>query len=95
MPALQRLHIKFKNKDLQVIGIDPLDQNESDLANFLSKRGVSYTVLLGNENLARSYKVKNYPTIYILDKNNKIIFADYGYRKNLENIVEEIILKNN
>jgi thiol-disulfide isomerase/thioredoxin len=95
MPALQRLHIKFKNKDLQVIGIDPLDQNESDLANFLSKRGVSYTVLLGNENLARSYKVKNYPTIYLLDKNNKIIFADYGYHKNLENIVEEIILKNN
>ncbi|MBK7231727.1 MAG: redoxin domain-containing protein [Saprospiraceae bacterium] len=93
MPALQALHDKFNNKGLKIIGIDPLDENERDIADFIAKRGVNYTILVGDEKLAKEYHVKNYPTIYLLDKNGKIIYAEYGYRENLQNIIEEIILK--
>lgn len=58
MPALQALHDKFNNKGLKIIGIDPLDENERDIADFIAKRGVNYTILVGDEKLAKEYHVK-------------------------------------
>ena len=94
LPSLQALHNKFKNEELQIIGIDPLNETESDLADYLALKNVTYTVLLGNEDVVKRYHVKNYPTFYLIDKAGKIIFANYGYNRNLEKIVEEIILTN-
>lgn len=92
IPAIQSLHDKYKNKDLIVIGIDPVDDNVSDLSDFLIKKGVTYTILLGNEEITKKYHVKNYPSMYLLDKNGKIIFTKYGYRKDFEKLIENIIL---
>ena len=94
IPSLQALQNRFNNQELQIIGIDPLDENESELADFLAKKGVTYTVLQGNEDVVKEYHVKNYPTMYLLDKKGKIIFADYGYKSNFENMIEKIIHTN-
>lgn len=93
MPALQALHDKFNNKGLKIIGIDPLDENERDIADFIAKRGVNYTILVGDEKLAKEYHVKNYPTIYLLDKNGKIIYAEYGYRRISKILLKKLFLR--
>jgi thiol-disulfide isomerase/thioredoxin len=94
LPALQALSEKYKSKGLRVIGIDPYDKKEDDIAAFLSKRGVSYTVLLGGSDAAKDYHVSGYPTMYLIDKTGKIIFIQEGYGKDVENKLDEII-KNN
>jgi thiol-disulfide isomerase/thioredoxin len=55
LPALQALHEKYKDKGLKVIGIDPYDKKADDLTSFLSKRSVTYTVLLGDKNVETDY----------------------------------------
>jgi thioredoxin-related protein len=55
---------------------------------------VTYTVLLGGKDVANDYQVSSYPTIYIVDKNGKIIFTQVGYGKGIETILEKVILEN-
>lgn len=94
LPALQALHEKYKDKGLRVIGMDPYDKKADDLALFLSKRAVTYTVLLGAENVAKDYRVSGYPTIFLIDKQGKIILTQVGYGEDVENMLEEFIKKN-
>ena len=93
LPKIISLYEKYKSKGLVVIGIDPVDKKEDDLKSFLAKKGVTYDVLLGGKDIARDYHLSGYPTVYILDKNGKILFDLAGYGAGVENIFEEIILK--
>ena len=93
LPKLMSLYEKYKRKGLVVIGIDPYDKKEDDLKSFLAKRGVTYDVLLGGKDIARDYHLSGYPTVYILDKNGKILFDLSGYGAGVENVFEDIILK--
>jgi thioredoxin-related protein len=44
--------------------------------------------------VANSYNVTDYPTIYLIDKTGKIIYANSGFNEGFENKLEELI-KNN
>lgn len=95
LPVLQSLHEKFRNKGFVMIGIDPMDKPKDHLDLFLSKRGVTYTVLYSDQELPRLYHVSGYPTLYLIDKDGKIIFAQPGYgdgtEERLEKIIEELL----
>jgi thiol-disulfide isomerase/thioredoxin len=94
LPALQALHDKYHDKGLTVIGIDPYDKKDDNLSSFLAKRGVTYTVLLGGKDVAKDYRVSGYPTMYLIDKNGKVIFNQVGYGKGIEYLLEKVILDN-
>ena len=95
LPALQSLHEKFESKGLRIVGIDPYDtKEEDDIDNFLAKRGVTYTILLGGKDVAKEYHVSGYPTIYLIDKNGKTIYSQVGYGEASEDKLEEIIKEN-
>ena len=93
LPFLQELHEKYNDKGLKVIGIDPYDTKEDDIEEFLSKRGVSYTVVLDNKDTAGKYHVSGYPTIYLINKEGKIVHTQVGYSEEIEDELEEIIRK--
>ena len=95
LPTLQRLHEKYENKGLQIIGIDPYDTKEKDdIDNFLSSRGVTYKILLGGKDIAKAYYVSGYPTIYLIDKEGKILSAHVGFGERTEAILEKLITEN-
>jgi thiol-disulfide isomerase/thioredoxin len=97
IPALISLYTKYKEKGLVVIGIDPVDKrntgNWNELTAFLSKRQVNYPILLDDEDVARKYKVRGYPTIYLIDKRGKILFSISGYGPILDTQLEYLISK--
>jgi thiol-disulfide isomerase/thioredoxin len=94
IPGLQSLHEKYKNEGLKIIGIDIHDTKDSGIAGFLSKRGVTYPVVLGGKDASEQYHVSGLPTIYLIDKVGKIIFSKDGYEKGFEETLEQIIRKN-
>jgi thiol-disulfide isomerase/thioredoxin len=94
LPAIQALNDKYGKDGLKVIGIDPFDKKESDIAEFLSKRGISYTVLLAEKEFAKTYHVSGYPTLYLISKEGKIIYVQEGYKKGIEETLEKIIREN-
>ncbi len=95
LPALQKLHEKYNDKGLKIIGINPYDtKEEDDIDKFLAKHGISYTILLEGKDVAKAYHVSSYPTMYLIDKNGKIIFSRFGYGEGEERELEELIKKN-
>lgn len=95
LPALQELHEKYNDKGLKIVGIDPYDtKEEDDIENFLAKRGVTYTILLGGKDVAKEYHVSGYPTIYMIDKEGKVLFTQVGYGEGTEEKLEEVIKQN-
>ena len=94
LPTIQALNEKYKNKGLQVIGIDPYDKKEDGIKIFISKHGITYIVLLSGKEILRDYHVSAFPTLYLIDKNGKIIFAQMGYEKGMEENLENLIKMN-
>jgi len=94
LPGLQALHEKYKRKGLRVIGINIYDKKEDGIIGFISKHGITYPVLLGGKDVGVNYNVSSIPTVYLIDKNGKILFSFDGYEKKQEQILEDIIKQN-
>ena len=94
MPGLPALHEKYKKKGLRVIGINIFDKKEDGIIDFISKHGISYSVLLGGKDVGVNYNVSGIPTVYLIDKNGMIIFSIDGYEKKQELEIETLIKAN-
>lgn len=94
LPGLQRLHEKYHDRGLRVVGFDAFDTKEEDAIDvFLQKRGISYTVVLGERSIPEAYHVPGYPTMYLVGRDGKIVHSQVGYSDSTEVNLEEIILK--
>ena len=94
MPVLQRLHEKYKDQGLAVIGIDPIDDPVKDnMADFLAKRGIDYTVVFSDRELPQKYHVTGYPTLFFINEKGKIEKVHEGFSASMEEEVEKQIQK--
>jgi len=91
-PGLQDLHQRYRDQGLVVVGIDPFTlEQEKGIDALLSKYGLTYPVMFGAKDVVEAYHVTSYPTIYLLDKNGRIIYVKTGYHEGYEAVLEEII----
>lgn len=94
LPFLQSIHEKYKDKGVVLLGIDPIDDPVKDeMADFLAKRSVTYTVLFSDRELSNSYHVSLYPTLFFIDHDGKIAKVQRGYHPTLEATIEEQLQK--
>lgn len=93
LPGLQNLHINYYDRGLRVIGINPFDTKEDDdIENYLLKRGITYPILLTDRTIINNYHIYGYPTIYLIDKQGKILLSKVGYKEGNEDAIEKIII---
>ena len=94
LPFLQNLHEKYKDRGVVLLGIDPIDDPIKDeMADFLAKRGITYTVLFSDRELSQTYHIAAYPTLFFIDRDGNIAKVHRGYHPSLEEALEEQLLK--
>lgn len=100
MPSLDKLYRKYKDKGLKVFGLNSVDnqpRSKKLLDNFLGKRDISYDIILATPDVDIMYKVNGYPTMYVVDRNGKIAYAEIGFSdddfEKLVAKVEELLKK--
>ena len=94
LPFLQNLHKKYKDQGVVLLGIDPIDDPAKDeMADFLAKRGITYTVLFSERQLSQTYHIAAYPTLFFIDRDGKIAKVQSGYHPTLEATIEEQLQK--
>jgi len=94
LPKLQELHERYKNQGLVILGVNPYDTKEKDdIHNFLAKRGITFPVLLGANEVSKQYHVSGYPTTYLIDKDGTIILSKVGYGETAFDAIEVEIQK--
>ena len=68
-----------KNQDVNVIAValDFVDQEEVN--NFVAKHNLTFPVAFGSEAVKQDFKIKGYPSYYVLDEENKVTGRSLGY----------------
>jgi len=94
MPSLDKLYRKYAGKGLKVFGLNSVDnqpRSRKTLDNFLSKRDFVYDIILATPEVDIMYKVNGYPTMYVVDKNGKIAYAEIGFdEKSFSQLVKKV-----
>ena len=94
MPSLIELYNENKDAGLKIFGVNSVDNQAHSLSNldkFLSKRKVSYDIIMIEPEVDLKYKIKQYPTLYIIDKEGKIAFVEIGYNtEKFEKLKEKV-----
>ena len=94
LPTLQRMHEKYKDQGVVIIGIDPIDDPVKDeMADFIEKRSVGYTVVFSDRELPQKYRVTGYPTLFFINREGKIVKYHEGFSASMEEEVEKQIQK--
>jgi thiol-disulfide isomerase/thioredoxin len=74
VPHLNALQEKFGNRKFEIIGINSYDPKE-DVGWFCNKHKPDYRILMRGKEIAEKYGVTGYPTIVLLDKTGKVLYA--------------------
>ncbi len=100
IPEINNLYNKFKNNGFIALGVNSKDdyKKEKKLKKFFEYNKMDYPVLFVDHSVDSTYKVRAYPTFYLIDKKGKIVFSQVGIRMNKNNksdtdSLEQIIKK--
>lgn len=75
-PVVADLADQYKDLRILMVGIDGQDDPQK-VKEFVSQYGIKSPALY-NPSLGSTYNVSGYPTVYILDGNNEVVFANAG-----------------
>lgn len=97
IPFLVSLYEEYKDQGLAVIGVG-LDQGgASVITPFVEANGVSYTILVGNQEISRDYKVSGIPMTLTIDRDGRVAAKDVGFAPTMEGAmrarVEELLAR--
>ncbi|GAB2992432.1 TlpA family protein disulfide reductase [Psychrosphaera aestuarii] len=82
MPNLQSFY-EENGKDINVVSIALSYTSKQEVVDIIEKQSLTFTTLLGNDKTATDYKIKGFPTYYILDANGKVHAKSMGYSSEL------------
>ena len=97
IPFLVSLYEEYKDQGLAVIGVG-LDQGgASVIGPFVEANDVSYTILVGNQEISRDYKVSGIPMTLTIDRDGRVAAKDVGFAPTMEGAmrarVEELLAR--
>jgi peroxiredoxin len=72
VPGLEKLHEAYKDKGLVLLAVSMDEGGPDEVKSFIKERGITYTVLRGNEDVVTKYEVRSIPMILVLDKEGRI-----------------------
>jgi thiol-disulfide isomerase/thioredoxin len=93
IPMLNRLNTKFKDKGLDVFGVDIYNNDTLNIKTHLKRFNINYPIYFSLErNIANNINIEYYPTLLIIDlESRKIIFSKSGYDKESEHEIVQIL----
>jgi peroxiredoxin len=91
MPSIQKVHTRFKDKGVVVIGISCREKPGADPAKTMKELGCDYGLLLNGETIVKDWHVPGYPTLYLIDREGGIAYSELGFDEELEAKLSEAI----
>ena len=94
MPALEKLHRKYRDKGLVVVGVS-VDRELSNARRFLREVNVSFRNVhdRGGQRVAARYGPPRMPSTYVIDKRGIVRHVHGGYRRGDERRLEREVRK--
>jgi peroxiredoxin len=92
-PFLERLHQRYKNPNLSIVGIS--QNGPEKTAAFNKEYGVTFPVLLDEESrdyvVSNAYGITMVPTLFLVDTDGSVLVSEMGFVKaDLESIAAQL-----
>ncbi len=95
MPHLESLRKEYSNnKSVEVIGISCQEPPNADPVKFMRDNSINYRTLLKGDDVASKFGVDGFPTLFVINKEGKIVHTLVGYQDDMQQVLSNII-KNN
>ena len=72
IPTLKRLYAEYAEKGFEIVSIS-IDKKEADWSKALEDEQMPWINYMDNNGIAKLYKVKSVPTMYLIDQNGVLI----------------------
>jgi len=89
---IKTLEEKLGKNKFVVIGMNPVTR-KNKIVRYIKKGKYNDMVAICSKTIRDRYKVKAYPTIYVIDKQGKIALATAGYYDDLKIKIEECVIE--
>jgi len=94
LPFLNTLYRKYKDKGLMIIAVNTdKDKDEiEEVKKFIKENNLEFPVLRDSFNIiSRRYSIENFPTMFLIKSDGKIIKVTVGYDDNEAKLENDII----
>lgn len=89
MPHIQSIHESYPDDMVAVFGVNVWENG--DPAAFMDENGFTYGLLLGGDQVAEDYKVSGIPTMYVIDQDGMVAFAEVGANPDIGRILTSVV----
>lgn len=90
MEDIQKLQDELGEESFTIIGMNPINKPNA-IKRFEKKYNYNHQVILANNTFRDSYKIRAYPTLYLIGKDGKILFARAGYSSEFTTELKQVI----
>jgi peroxiredoxin len=70
---------RWSGDDVQIVMVGLDWSNESELAAYAARHELSMPILAGGAQIAADYRIRGYPTYYVIDRSGRIARRSIGY----------------
>lgn len=81
VPDINEIQKEFAGKGLKVYGIEFVKPNDKGLTEYIDKNKIEYSILYKGNKTASDYAVTAAPMFFLINNQQKIIYASTGLRK--------------
>jgi thiol-disulfide isomerase/thioredoxin len=91
MPILESLDRKYRERGVQVLTVDVMEQGQATLAAHFQERGYAWPLLLNGDRVAKEFGVEILPALFVIDAEGRIVYTHAAYDTDLESQLAAIL----
>ncbi len=93
IPGLERLYQSYGGKGLVVLGVSMDEDDSATLKRFAAQKGITYTVLRGDDEVASKYLVRSIPALFLVNKDGMVAkqYLGEGNEDSLEKDIRSLL----
>ncbi|MBX3363635.1 MAG: TlpA family protein disulfide reductase [Phycisphaeraceae bacterium] len=79
-PELQKLHEDYKSRNVHVLGLNFRERDPQNAIDHMKEHNYTFPILLRADQVVRDYRIRIFPTYYIIGFNGEIVHVADGYK---------------
>ena len=93
IPWYMEFDKKYRSRGLAVIGVAMDDEGMKVVDPFVKQKGIDYTIVIGNDVLAKKYNLTAMPLTLLIDRSGRIAVSHAGVvnRVDFENAIQQLL----
>ncbi|TAL22253.1 MAG: TlpA family protein disulfide reductase [Nitrospirae bacterium] len=89
-PILNEIHKRYKDKGLVILALVSEDEGEEAITSFIKEQGITYTVVLADQQTTRRYGISGIPASFVINKEGRVVNMHMG---NTQGIMQELAVE--